>query len=243
MNPKTILIAGAFSIALTGTAAAVDAPMAMPGMVYDWTGGYFGAFAGGAWGDVDVDDVDGYNGVTAGDFSYDADGFLGGVLAGYNWQNDSLVFGIEGAVGYLGLDDSAQFPPYVGVRLPGDSRSSIDTDFFASLTGHVGIAAENLLFYLKGGVIGVNTDVSFIDTDPTGITLVAGTSASEFMVGWTGGGGALIGLDNGWIIGGEYMYADLGDINVSATGSDAVVYNFNHDVTVHTFKVIVGKRM
>jgi outer membrane immunogenic protein len=238
---KKLILAGAASVFMTGAAMAADPPMAT-GVTYDWTGAYFAAFAGGAWGDVDVDDVNGYNGAAAGDFDYDADGFFGGVLAGYNWQNNRLVFGIEGALGYLGLDDSAQLPAYVGVRLATDSRSSIDTDFFASLTGHVGIAAGNLLFYVKGGVVGLDTDVSFIDTDPTGLTLASGTSASDFMVGWTGGGGLRIGLANGWIVGGEYMYADLGDINVSATGSDAATYNFNHDVDVHTAKVVIGKR-
>jgi outer membrane immunogenic protein len=239
---KKWILAGAASVFMTGAAMATDAPMMAPDVTYDWTGAYIAAFAGGAWGDVDVDDVNGYNGAVAGDFDYDADGFFGGVLAGYNWQNNRLVFGIEGALGYLGLDDSAQFPPYVGVRLPGDSRSSIDTDFFASLTGHAGIAAGNLLFYVKGGVAGLDTDVSFIDTDPTGTTLVSGTSASDFMVGWTAGGGLRFGLANGWIVGGEYMYADLGDINVRATDSIGGIFNFNHDVVVHTAKVVIGKR-
>jgi len=240
---KKLILAGAASVFMTGAAMAVDAPMMTPGVTYDWTGFYVGLFAGGAWGTVDVDDVDGYNGVTAGDFSYNVNGFHGGGLGGYSWQRDSLVFGVEGELGYLGLDDSAQLPAFVGVRLPGDSRSSMDTGLFASLTGRAGIAAGNLLFYIKGGVVGLDTDVSFIDTDPTGTTLASGTSASDFMVGWTGGGGLRIGLANGWIVGGEYMYNDLGDINVRATSAGATVFNFNHDVVVHTAKVVIGKRM
>ncbi|MDP2621483.1 MAG: outer membrane beta-barrel protein [Hyphomicrobiales bacterium] len=246
---KKLILAGAASLLMSGAAVATDAPTAAepmasgPGVTYDWTGSYVALFAGGGWGDVDVHDVNGYQGAPpVGDFSYDADGFYGGVLGGYNWQNGSWVFGIEGELGYLGLDDSAQYPPYVGVRLPTDSRSSIESDFFASLTGRIGLAAGNMLFYLKGGGAGLNTDVSFIDTDPTGLTLVSGTSASDFMVGWTAGGGLEVMLNNGWIARGEYMYMDLGDINVAATDSGATLRNFNHEVVVHTVKVAVGKK-
>jgi outer membrane immunogenic protein len=232
---------------MSGAAMASDAPMAgemamAPGVTYDWTGAYWAAFAGGGWGSVDVHDVSGYNAPLPGDFSYDANGFYGGVLGGYNWQNGYWVFGIEGELGYLGLDDSAQFPPYVGVRLPTDSRASIDSDFFASLTGRVGFTTGNMLVYLKGGGSGLNTEVSYIDTDPTGITLVSGTSKREFMVGWTIGGGLELMLNNGWIARGEYMYTDLGDISHTAVGSDAVSYNFKHDVTVQTGKVAIGKK-
>lgn len=241
---KQLVWAGAASLFLTGAAMAADAPEApAAGVTYDWSGSYLALFAGGAWGTVDVTDVDSYNAAPpAGNFSYDPNGFYGGVLGGRNWQNGTWVFGIEAELGYLGLDDAAQYPPYVGVRLATDSRSSIDSDFFASVTGRVGLAAQNMLFYLKGGGAGLNTDVSFIDTDPTGITLASGTSASEFMVGWTVGGGVELMLNNGWTARGEYMYMDLGDINVAATASTAAVYNFNHDLVVHTAKIAVGRK-
>jgi outer membrane immunogenic protein len=213
-------------------AAALAAPV-------NWAGPYLALFAGYGWGDVDVADVDGYN---ASGFSYDADGFYGGMLVGFNWQASSFVFGLEGELGYLGLDDSAQYPPYVGVRLPSDSRSSIDTDLFASLTARAGIATGNLLFYVKGGGAALNADVSYIDNDPAGTTLVAGTSNSEFMTGWTAGGGIEFMNAAGWIARGEYMYADLGDINVAATSAGGGLFNFNHDVTVHTAKVAIGRK-
>jgi len=239
---KKLILAAAASVFMTGAAMAADAPMSTPGTTYDWRGFYFGLFAGGGWGKVKVDDVNGYNGATAGDFDYNDNGFYGGGLAGYLWQRRRFVIGAEGELGYLGLDDKAQLPAYVGVRLATDSRSSINTGFFASFTGRVGIAAGNLLFYGKGGVVGLDTDVSFIDTDPTGTTLASGTKASKFMVGWTGGGGLEVMLRNGWSARGEYMYNDLGDINVRATASTSSVFNFKHDVVVHTGKVVISKR-
>lgn len=245
---KKLILAATASMLITGTAMAADAPMAVdlpvvPAPVSDdWAGYYVGLYAGGAWGEIEVDDVNGYNGATAGDFDYDDSGFYGGILGGHNWQRNRFVFGVEGELGYLGLDESAQLPAFVGVRLATDSRSSIDTDFYASLTGRAGIAAGRVLIYAKGGVAGLDTDVSFIDTDPTGTTLASGTRADKFMVGWTAGGGLEVMLRNGWSARGEYMYNDLGDINVRATSAGGTVFNFNHDVEVHTGKLVIGKR-
>jgi outer membrane immunogenic protein len=180
------------AIALATPAFAVDLsaapppPLAPPLVApnFNWAGPYVGVFAGWGWGNVDVTDVDGYNrGGGFGDFSYAADGFTGGFLAGNNWQSGAFVAGVEGELGYLGLDGTAQFPPYAGVRGPDDSRSTLSTDFCGALTGRAGFAAGNVLFYGKAGLSGVHADASFIDTDPTGTTLVSGTSASKFLLG------------------------------------------------------------
>lgn len=210
-------------------------PMEEAPMGFSWTGGYVGLFAGGGWGNVDVEDVDSYNGPPQ--FGYRDAGFLGGVYGGYNWQAGQIVYGVEAELGYLGLKDSKQYPPYVGVRTPQDSVAAVDTDFYAAATARVGYAFDNVLVYAKGGVAGLNTEVSYTDTDPTGTTLVSGTSKSKFKAGYTVGGGVEVALTPQWTVKAEYMYADFGNISHTAESATGVSWRFKHDLDVHTAKI------
>src|SRR5438105_14785849 len=86
--------------------------------VYNWTGFYLGANAGGAWGRFGTDTaVDcspnsppgyicwaGFPGDAAlvsraGTGTINTNGFTGGVQAGYNWQTGNIVAGIESDFG------------------------------------------------------------------------------------------------------------------------------------------------
>jgi outer membrane immunogenic protein len=84
--------------------------------VYNWTGFYIGANAGGAWGNSDPRTST----VFVGDSGYFAStsvpavnavggsqrindtGFTGGLTAGYNWQAGAAVVGIESDFNYFG---------------------------------------------------------------------------------------------------------------------------------------------
>jgi outer membrane immunogenic protein len=230
---KSALAALAFSasVILTATAAQAADPYVDPG--YDWTGSYIGLFAGYGEGDIKLKDINGYNGGGgAGNFKYDADGFLGGINGGHNWQTGSLVVGLEGELGYFGYDGSGQFPAYVGVRLPTDSRASIDGGLYGGAFVRGGFAVNQVLFYGKLGAVGLDTKVSFIDTDPTGATLTGGTSASKFLVGLGAGAGLEFALGNNWSVGAEYLYMDFGSISHTATPGN---FKFTHQLDgIHT---------
>lgn len=233
---KITLVAG-FVVCGLSPAFAADTKMPPATVVYDWSGFYAGAFAGGAWGHVDVHD-DHYNVLGGSDFGYDPSGFIGGLTIGHNWQVNHFVYGAEGEIGYLGLDDSAQYPPFRGLRGPDDSVAKIKSDFYASLTGRIGYAFDNVLIYAKGGVAGLNTKVSFIDSDPAGLTLDSGTSARQFKIGYTIGGGVELGLSPNWTIKAEYMFADFGRMSHTATDSLGIQDKFTHDLDpVNTIKI------
>jgi outer membrane immunogenic protein len=80
-------------------------------------------------------------------------GFLGGVQAGFNYQTPyNLVVGVEGEFTWTDMSATettiSTAPRFVGF-------SSTSTDKIrdtADLTGRVGYAAGNWLFYGKGGV-------------------------------------------------------------------------------------------
>ena len=105
---KKVLLATAALTALSVSAFAADMPSRKAPVVAPvaaaplWTGLYVGATAGYAFGKSSQrDQVTTYaNGVADGD--YKPKGALGGVTAGYNWQSQALVYGLEGDLSFGG---------------------------------------------------------------------------------------------------------------------------------------------
>lgn len=87
------------AIACIGAASAADLPVKSPyvkapvAVAYDWTGFYVGANLGWSFGRSSTDYV--IAGLPFGSTSQSMDGILGGLQAGYNWQNGRGVFGLE----------------------------------------------------------------------------------------------------------------------------------------------------
>jgi outer membrane immunogenic protein len=192
---KKFLLAGVVIISASTAAMAADLAAPVP-VVYDWTGFYLGLNAGAAW-DNSSFEID--NGTV---FSLDDDGaaFTGGVEAGYNWQMDSFVMGVETDFNYLGFHEDRDF----------GGAASIDfkENWFGTLRGRLGFAADNLLFYGTGGLAYGNAKVEACNG------LVC-DSESNVNWGWTVGGGAQYAFNQNWILGAEYLYVDLGSPDVS----------------------------
>src|SRR4051794_34960213 len=100
---KKLLLATA-ALVLAGPALAADLPRAsepvapayIAPMAFNWTGFYVGANAGYGFGGK----FDGF-GLSG------ADGFVGGAQAGFNYQYDPLVVGIEGEMDYSDVNDKS----------------------------------------------------------------------------------------------------------------------------------------
>ena len=172
----------------------------------DWTGFYIGLNVGGAFGESDATDIEGYN--TIGQrWSYDASGFVGGLELGYNFQlGQWLVLGLEGDVGYFGLDGSGVEPTSPN----GDTVGHTDEGFYTTFRGRVGIPLfqNKLLPYVTGGGIGIDNEVGVFDrVGPS----VGDGSSDEFRIGWTIGGGLAYALNCHWSVKAEYLYFDVDD--------------------------------
>ena len=109
---KKYLLAGALVVASSSLALAADIEPA-PEPVYDWTGFYLGLNAGAAWNNSSVDNNFDQNNIDPAFANQIEDGiegdqtaFTGGAQAGYNWQIDSIVLGLEADFNYLGFDES-----------------------------------------------------------------------------------------------------------------------------------------
>ncbi|MGB3900826.1 MAG: outer membrane protein [Mesorhizobium sp.] len=115
------------------------------------------------------------------------DGFIGGAFAGYNWQSDNFVYGLEGDLGYNGVKGSSG-----GVK----SKSG----FEGSIRARLGYAVTpEILLYGTAGGAGKNVKVS-----------VPGDSESKGMFGWTAGVGTDIKLTDNVFGRVEYRYTDYG---------------------------------
>lgn len=206
----------------------------------DWTGFYAGGAMGYDFGNVTVTDIDGYNGPPP--IKYDPDGVNAVVQGGYNWWFDpGWLLGVEAEVGYLGLDGRRQYPPYVGVRLPTDSRASIEGGFLATVTGRFGVTFGHWLVFGKGGFAGAAPTVSYIDKDPAGTTLVSGTHVNDFRSGYTGGGGVEFLFPSGeWSTRIEYDYYDFGHFTQKTKSAGGSTWRFRHAITSNVVKVSVA---
>jgi outer membrane immunogenic protein len=221
-------------------------------VAYNWSGFYLGLNAGAGFNNSEVnhdfdfigpddsgeindllDDVDA-------NLSSDEPAFTGGALIGYNWQHESLLLGIEADINYTGFgnnqtnDISDELNELGGLlgdeegeELDATARTSFGADWFATMRGRVGFAADKFLFYGTGGLAygkmeaSVKIDATELDDeDPDSNRYYTGsTDATNW--GWTVGAGMEYGIDN-WSLGIEYLYVDLGSADWSVDLGETV---------------------
>jgi outer membrane immunogenic protein len=214
------IIAAMTTAALTrGTADAADlpqppsyqAPAAIPAPpVYNWSGIYLGLNLGYGFGQsmpmsLYSDDF------TA--FSYNANGFLGGVTFGAQIQSGHTVLGVEGDTDWTNSKGSASGTVFfhgapVGIASISSTLSSIST-----FRTRIGYASDNWLFYGTGGVAVTNEKSTLV-----GVTFICGTggvtpacnSPSDLHLGLAAGAGIEYGLTPYLSSKLEYMWVGAG---------------------------------
>ncbi len=153
-----------------------------PYAAYNWSGAYFGLNLGYQWGSV--------TGLPA-----DPSGFSGGAQLGYNWQvAPQIVIGAEIDLQGSGADD--RFGAY-----------NFSNPWFGTLRGRGGIAMNNVLLYLTGGLVFGGTKLE-----------LGGLSESNTEIGWTAGAGVEVGFASNWTAKAEFLYVDLADSGYVLTG-------------------------
>jgi len=169
------------------------APVAVAPAAFNWTGFYLGVHAGAAITDFELSASTGNGSV-----SFDNTGFLGGVQAGYNWQFDNVVVGLQTDFAYTSAKVS------LGSFGGGGTVGEQKLEWLGSTTARVGYAFDNLLVYGKGGVAyGQSTfEIPFVQ----GLSL----QDSQWHVGWTAGAGVEYAFTQNITGLLEYNYVDLG---------------------------------
>jgi outer membrane immunogenic protein len=234
---KNLLFAGTATVLMIGTAQAADI---IEPTAYDWTGAYIGLQAGYAWGNNDVSpDVEplqpaigAFDAITLDppdDGDIDIDGFVGGAHLGYNFQADSLVFGLEGDIEYADLSgDTDIFFSSDDEEPIGEAEQSID--WLGSLRLRLGYAMDRALIYGTGGLAVGGVDMK-VKIDETG-----SESESETAWGWTIGGGLEYAFTDDLSARIEYRYTDLGKTEVSTDDLD-LPGDFEFENAFHAVRV------
>jgi outer membrane immunogenic protein len=191
------LVVMATSASAADLAARPYTKAAPPMMVamYDWSGFYIGI--NGGWGQSrERYDWLGYSLVSA-----NANGGTVGGQIGYNWQSGPLVFGLEAQGNWADLSKS-----YVD---PFNLAWSVGTkvDALGLFTGRVGYAANNALFYVKGGAAVVSNKYWAAFNNVNFVTV------SNTRWGADVGVGLEYGFTPNWSFGIEYNHAWLGNQN------------------------------
>jgi outer membrane immunogenic protein len=236
-------LAAVFGIGFASVASAADlptkAPVAPVAAPFSWTGFYVGGHAGYGWGNADVTLVPGPGwgllGNPATDHQYliangsatlKTAGALGGFQAGYNFQYEKLVFGVEADFSFANIEgqrNTGSVPTPVGALIA--PRTFVETDrldWLSTFRGRVGYTVqENLLLYATGGLaVGHRkfTQTIFFAGGPGNANL---GSVSATQAGWTGGAGLEYALGRNWTAKAEYLYVDLGTISAYADSTTA----------------------
>jgi len=213
----------------SGGALAADLPARIPSKApaavvvpgFSWTGFYIGASAGYGWGRPDKEFLGlpndpgiwtNYNPVVNGLADPDVNGFIGGGQAGYNFQVNSLVYGIEADLSYANFRGSNSTATASLGGTPITFTESRKLNWLATVRGRLGWAIDRWLVYATGGLAfgGAkdSTNLSFV-----GCPCYVGEK-SETRFGWTVGGGLEWAIAGNWSAKAEYLYYDLGKVRV-----------------------------
>lgn len=216
MLNKTLAAAAIALAASAGAASAADlyrapapvapvAPVLIP--AYTWTGAFVGVNAGYLWGGNDWSNRGGKG---------DNEGWLAGIFAGFNWQYQQFVLGVDGSWSWTDVGGSGNGRN--GNNNVFHYRAALDWQ--ADIRGRAGFAFDRFMIYGAAGV-------AFADVNSScrGFTVNGrrgcGNGADD--TGWTAGLGAEWAVTNNVILGVEWKYSDFGTATFRAAGNSRKV--------------------
>jgi outer membrane immunogenic protein len=205
---SVVLTAAVSVIASTQMASAADLLLPIkappPPPVFSWTGFYLGANLGDGWsashGPVTLSNN--FGAVVPGFVNTDPKGAFGGIQAGYNYQWNWLVLGIEADIEAADIDSDRTST--VGVNQLVATRKVED---FGSIRGRAGVAFNQFLVYGTGGWGFANFKRSMV---VNGVAQLTGNAEEN---GYVVGGGVEYAFMPRWSVKAEYQYFRFNDYN------------------------------
>jgi outer membrane immunogenic protein len=147
-------------------------------------------------------------------------GFIGGGQVGYNWQTRHAVFGLEADMQYTSLSQTTNLQMVlIGLGLVPVAVLKDQIKWLATFRGRSGLAVDNVLVYLTGGLAVGQTNHSYYTPvaigDPDD-----NFSINKTKVGWTVGAGLEYMLWQNFTVRTEVLYADLGKSSTTFNDAD-----------------------
>jgi outer membrane immunogenic protein len=213
---KKFLFATVSLLGLTGVAGAADfpvkaAPQAVACAAQRFAGFYIGVNGGGVHWTANRTDQDEVLVDTATYVQKEWGWAIGG-HAGYNFATCNAVFGIEVDGNWVDADVTTRLIPN-STLFDISIRSRLDG--LASARLRTGIAIDNVLFYVTGGVAGGHFRTNFRSTFFGIPGIIPGTSNSanfdDWEFGWVAGFGTEWAFSPNWSLRSEVLYYEFAD--------------------------------
>ena len=209
-------------IAASGAAFAADLPPAPPAPprapaayvpailpVYNWTAFYIGGNLGAAWTSGKFSDSQGFSWSNSQQAT-----FTGGGQVGAQYQFSWAVLGVEADFDWLANNKNSG---NAAVTPIGPIQVSANNRWMTTLAARFGVAADNWLFYAKGGGGWVGVGNPTITNVVTGGSISVSNSNSNS--GWLAGAGVEWGFAPNWSARLEYDYLGLSNQSRTVTGT------------------------
>ena len=167
----------------------------------DWTGAYGGISAGYGFGTSEHY----VSGSSSG--NYDVTGGLVGLETGYNWAAGPAILGIEADISLSSVDGrtTTGCTNYCETKLK----------WLGTLRARAGYPMGKFMPYITGGL-----SVGRVRGEINGP--VSNGSNSETRWGWNAGGGLAYAFTSGFSVKAEYLYTDLGEVDVLGIPSGTI---------------------
>lgn len=173
-------------------------------------------------------------------------GFIGGIQVGYNYQINQFVIGAE--ADFMGTNTSKSkstsytltdppdptIPGDLGAQITIGQTNSVRQNWLGTVRARAGFAADRALIYATGGFaygnarVSSSVPVTSVDFSPeageqatVNVTWAGTKTATKF--GYTIGAGLEYAVTDNWILRAEYLYYNLGDVNVIGQPSATLV--------------------
>lgn len=238
---KRISIFSAAAVLLSASAShAADVINAAPVPTFTWSGFYIGVNGGYGGGTFkhpfSVTDPTTVPPTTLlnGSVDLNASGFLGGVQAGYNFQYDRMIYGIEADFQGSSIDSKASLNLNGGgASISGQVGTKVD--WFGTVRGRIGFTPfDRFMAYGTGGLAYGHVK-SYASGDAFGGSFAV--SKSNTKAGWTVGAGIEYAVTDHLSFKTEYLFTDLGKSTLYDGDLFGAHANLKNDVNFHTVRV------
>jgi outer membrane immunogenic protein len=196
---KNVLLSAIALSACLAVSSAAKAADVYADQGFDWSGLYLGLQGGYGFGETSwYEDIPGGGETQDGNL----EGVAGGLTLGFNWQMDSLVFGLETDISLSDINADSEESGSFGCA-PSNQECTTDLEWFGTARGRLGFAMGHTLPFITGGV-------AF--GDAKGTTDV--TNGDDTLVGWTAGAGVEHAFTDNLSVKLEGLYVDLGELEL-----------------------------
>jgi outer membrane immunogenic protein len=239
------------ALVFSGQVFAAEVHEHMP--VHSWTGCYVGGHVGAGWDHTKFYDPGTQIGgilqqnIAPPGSSIDLGGgasAIGGVQAGCDYQfANNWVIGLAGDFAWASIKDQGADPFFTG-KNPGPIPISNRTDELASLTGRVGYAWNQILFYGKGGAAWAHDRYSIqnlFNLNGSGCfnpaDVACNPTGSTTRLGWAAGAGVEWAFAENWSAMVEYDHygfdsKTIGFSDRNATSTTPALLNVNQNIDI-----------